>query len=261
MKRKIVRWLLAILAFAVVVFFLLPLTSYRLAIVVWRLPFGWIGFLKRVVPEITVNWNAIGMVILCSVLIVGGIQWLGSWLYAYGCAQNTERQRWRWQWSFSLYATVWLLFIAAMGATGFVHQLAWLMTSKEPLMVEREYRGDLLRKLRNQALALSMSANDANWDLRLTRQKFLDDQQPGSRYSAEAIEDLDILFLPGTNSQLRAAILQYRNPGKREKSGFMVVAQDLKYTEEHYELSEFRRILAQYEQTSSTNSFGNKNEL
>lgn len=34
------------------------------------LPTGWFGFLRRTLPEVAVNWHGVGMVGLCSAIIV-----------------------------------------------------------------------------------------------------------------------------------------------------------------------------------------------
>jgi hypothetical protein len=204
-----------------------------------------------VLPKITVNWTGIATVVTCSVLIVAAMHSLAAWLYqGAGASRETEtQQRWRWSWSLALYGALWLLFLAAMGITGVVHQTGWLMTSNAPLRVVREYPGDYLRHLKGIATELHMAAAENEWGLEATRKAFYESQSDysigGSR--PNAIEDLEILFLEGSKNELAAVAAFFRDPLKREKSGFVLVARNGREAYETKEVKELAAILARYQ--------------
>ena len=119
------------LALALLVFFFLGLTGLDGLVVApvkaaFFLVAGWIWFLARVVPEMHFNWAAIVMFLVCSALVIGGLQWVGRTL--------AEKGGWAWsqRWPWGIYLGCWILFLAAMGFAGAVHQIGWLFSSGEP---------------------------------------------------------------------------------------------------------------------------------
>lgn len=187
------------------------------------LPFGWIGFLRRVGPEITLNWSGVGMGLLCSALIIAGIQWLGS-----GFARRPQLERlgrWRWGWSVALYAAVWLLFLAAMGVTGVAHQLGWLARSKEPLYVLDGYGGDGVWRLQQEASILELAAQEAGWDAAKARRAYWEAQLDRGpvRSRANALEEFETIFVPDSKGSLTAAVIYHRDAVRQARYGFTVV--------------------------------------
>src|SRR5262245_12051024 len=81
-----------------------------------RLTFGWLNFLQRTLPDVTVNWSGIGMVALCSAVMVAGIHWLCSSLRR--AATPEALGPWRWRWTFALFASLWVTFGIVIGASG-----------------------------------------------------------------------------------------------------------------------------------------------
>jgi hypothetical protein len=131
---------------------------------------------------------------------------------------------------------VWLLFLAAMGSAGLVHQLAWMVRSKEPIYVVREWSGRWISSLRYQSAVLAMAAEEAHWDVAATRAAFFGEQSdmdsgnrvrtpygPRSRSRDDALEDLQVVLVPDSAGQMVAGLLFYRDDARREKSGFVVV--------------------------------------
>lgn len=207
----------------------------------FTLLFGWIGFLQRVVPSITVNWNGIGMVVLCSGLIIAATHWLCGWIYAHNTPQQDSR--WRWRWSLSLYAGLWLLFIAAMGVTGFVHQVGWLMSSKEPLMRERNSYATSRMLMREVSMQILVAAENTDWNLASARQEFVSDS---ARLTSrrQPLEELHVLFIPGEQGRMTAAILFPRDRAQNERTGFILVGKEAARSVEEYPMKELQAVLA-----------------
>ena len=251
MKTRVSRALLWSSGLFLICGVLLPVVSPRISLVVWHLPQGWIGFLKRVVPHLKVNWSGLGMGMVCSVLIVAGIHYMMSWLYGFhssGAAKNWSNL-WRPSWSCAFYGALWLLFLAAMGITGVAHQVGWLMTSKVPLRVVREFRGDYIRHLKYVATEIAMVGEDNGWALEETRKAFYRTRSlyPVGGLRPNAIEDLHVLFLDGQKGKSAAAVACYRDPVKREKSGFVLVPLNNREAYELKELKELPSVLARYQ--------------
>lgn len=221
---------------------LVPFFPFGALKVIVTVMFGWIGFLRRVVPEITTNWSGIGMVLLCSLLIVAGIHWLAKWIYAHN--KSDENRHWRWQWSFSLYAALWLLFAAAMGVTGFVHQLGWLVSSKESLFTRREYVGHTRSSMRQAVHEIRFTAEDADWNLDDTRKQFLTESLFQSYARRRSIEDFHIIFIPGKQGKLAAAIVFPRNADHRELTGFIMINAQTENWEEQHPMKDLPGVLA-----------------
>ena len=147
---KEVRIFVRVLVLLVLLFLFLAFTgSYGLLQPLFILFTGWFSFLARVLPQVTMNWSGIGMAVVCSALVIGWMHWLCQWFYAHWVRHGSPDGdvRWRWTWTASLYGGVWLLFLAAIGVTGVVHQVGWLAATKEPLYVRSMQRwirvGDL----------------------------------------------------------------------------------------------------------------------
>ena len=99
--------------------------------------FGWIPFLGRVAPRMSVDWPilwvAFGAVILSAVCVHG----LGySWRTRRTPEASAAGHRWKFRWTFSIVFMVLVSFIAGISAIGIVHQTMWLVRSEQPLYGE-----------------------------------------------------------------------------------------------------------------------------
>jgi hypothetical protein len=211
---RIALWSIAILLFFVMVLpFLVPAFFRSVGTIL----FGWLEFLKRVAPQVSLSWSGIGMVVLCSVLIVAGLNSLGRWL----TRSSPDNPRWRWSWSVSIYTVLWLLFLAAMGVTGFVHQVAWLARSKEPWTIESTKRERV--QLQWGATEILMSAQASAWDIRATQDSFFGSERLLRNPNKVLQEELQVVFVPDSSNRLAAAVIFFRDPNKRDRSGLIVV--------------------------------------
>ena len=225
MKRvlRIALWTIA--AFLLLILFLPYIVAGGLRLVGTVL-FGWLEFLKRVVPEVTVNWSGVGMVVLCSVLIVGGLHWLCRWFYQHRSASRQGAGSWRLGWSLALYGFLWLLFLAAMGITGFTHQVGWLVTSKEPWRAPRKILGAARYDLQQAAMLFSGAAEEEGWHLARTRQRFFADEWFEQPRNSKLIENVQAVTMTDAKGTISLAALFFRDPHLREQIGMFVIDPD-----------------------------------
>ncbi len=59
------------------------------------LVFGWVGFLGRTLPAISINWDLIGMVAICFTILFVRIQYLVSWEMAQIREKDPSLPKWR----------------------------------------------------------------------------------------------------------------------------------------------------------------------
>jgi hypothetical protein len=89
-------------------------------------------FLARAVPQMTVNWSAIGMSVVALTLFVVGVDRCGRWFCREGRYGNFgETRNWRLRWTAYIAASIVVLFAAGIGLVGISHQVGWLVTSNQ----------------------------------------------------------------------------------------------------------------------------------
>lgn len=89
-----------------------------------ELPFhvvaGWLFYLRRTLPEISWNWEAVASGVVFLVLSVGGFHFLARSIAA------TKGTAWQRRWSVCLSALALLIFGVSLAVGGIAHQVAWL---------------------------------------------------------------------------------------------------------------------------------------
>jgi hypothetical protein len=91
---------------------------------------GWFGFLQRVLPEVTLNRNAIAETV--GVVVVLG---LGTHLFLSGMWRRMyPHDVWPVSWSASVVGLLVLLFGATMATVGIGHHVGWLRSSRIPMV-------------------------------------------------------------------------------------------------------------------------------
>ncbi len=100
---------------------------------------GWAWYLVRTLPEIRMARAGIATAAICLVLFAVGSHAFLAWLYSHSNTreetQDPGNRRWKWRWTGTLVAVTILMFVAGMSTVGVTHQLGWLLTSKERLIV------------------------------------------------------------------------------------------------------------------------------
>jgi hypothetical protein len=90
------------------------------------LVFGWALFLWRTLPRMTADWPSVGVGTAAFVLLTVGVHVAGrAW----------AGQGWKLRWSVAGTLLVVVLFASGVALVASIHQVAWLVTSKEPLLV------------------------------------------------------------------------------------------------------------------------------
>jgi prepilin-type processing-associated H-X9-DG protein len=106
--------------------------------------FGWLNFLARVIPAMTLDFTSSAIGLLCAALLAIGVHRFCSWLYHYaqrrraktddGDAVPAPLRPWRWRWTLAGLGVVVLIFVAGVAAVGVTHQAIWLATSPDSLI-------------------------------------------------------------------------------------------------------------------------------
>jgi len=129
--------------------------------VLFHLAVGWIIYLARVIPQISVNWSGVFTAIICLIALTLGLHRFLQWFYIEKSKQGegTQAERvWPVRWTAAFLSVVVLMFVAGIAVVGISHQTAWLLTSPEPLLTGgREgagYRMKSQNNLKQMVLAL-----------------------------------------------------------------------------------------------------------
>lgn len=199
-------------------FFLLSLTGlvYLLEPVVkagFFLVAGWLWFLARVVPEMQFNWAAIGMFLVCSALVIGGLQWVGRTL--------AEKGGWAWsqRWPWGIYLGCWILFLAAMGFTGAVHQVGWLFGSGEPWLQNSRRKVYEFHEMKQTGVSVRIALSDTRESPDQMRDAIADE----SRLYRDTCT---VLCFPADAGPVRTVLVLPRSPEVLKRRGFFRIEAD-----------------------------------
>ena len=93
---------------------------------------GWIKFLIRTAPEVTIDWPSLGIALLALALFFAGLHVFVRWLWrarSSGLAASWPMKR-----SLAAASLIVILFVAGLSMIGLTHQLAWMVSDREPLL-------------------------------------------------------------------------------------------------------------------------------
>jgi hypothetical protein len=128
-----------------------------------HLLFGWAIFLWRVLPRVSVDRPSVAVGVMALLLFTGGIHLAGG-AWARRASLQLGERTWPGRWSLTVTAGVVLLFTAGICLVAIVHQVVWLLGSREPRYVQtmKHLSGTTsATNLRSVCLAIS-NYNDAN---------------------------------------------------------------------------------------------------
>ena len=94
--------------------------------------FGWIGYLYRVLPDVTVRWDGVAIFLVGLGMLTLVLHRIISWLRREMTGQPAI---WRWRSTVLVVGLVICLFAAGISMVGVTHQTAWLFTDREPARV------------------------------------------------------------------------------------------------------------------------------
>jgi hypothetical protein len=104
------------------------------------LPLGWLRFLQRTVPQISWNWDLVGMAVVSGVAILILAQALFAWGTRRIAQARGQNWKWPWKWTCSGLFAILLLFLVGMSVGGATHQIGWIAFSPEPWLEEKRGR-------------------------------------------------------------------------------------------------------------------------
>lgn len=130
--------------------------------IVTSLLFGWVGFLRRVVPQVESRGDG-WLVFLGALLIATAFAHrLASWYFSsFNASAAVARPAWKVRWTASLVSLVIVMFSAGICLVGAAHQAAWLLTSDTPWFgrtVDAPYNSSR-SNLKNLGLAVDNTAS------------------------------------------------------------------------------------------------------
>ncbi len=100
----------------------------------WYIAFGWFIFLYDSIGSIRFNEALFFEALICMAALFVGAHYFCAWLYSQ--AYPDANSRWRTRWTTSGLVMVMLLFVAGLSTIGLSHQIAWLFSIKEPMLVD-----------------------------------------------------------------------------------------------------------------------------
>ena len=94
----------------------------------------------RVVPQVHLDRSATASAAVCLILLTAGVHWFASWLYpliAYSpdVEHASAAPRWHARWTAWLIGGVLLMFVAGLASVGVTHQVGWLLSTPEKLVI------------------------------------------------------------------------------------------------------------------------------
>jgi hypothetical protein len=175
------------------------------------LPFGWLKFLNRTLPDVTINWSGVGMVVLCSGLIIVALQSFLGWLHR---TYHGGETRWRWRWSVAVYGAFWILFGIAIGASGAMRQTIWLLQFTEPVYKARRHE---FAELRMMTGAVESALLETGSDLHKS-QSLLASYRTGFG----SWDHHQFVFMADSSNRVERVLIIPRDPAAQRKVGFAV---------------------------------------
>ncbi len=137
---------LVVIAIIVILCCLLP----GLIAVPLLLVFGWIPFLARTLPRMTVEPVAIGVAIGSLISFAVLLHFLARGFTAQIRPSGTQKSSvWRWRWSLAMVGLVFLLVSSGLALTVSVHQIVWAFGSGEPLVTNGSRVGNRINSTNN----------------------------------------------------------------------------------------------------------------
>ena len=175
------------------------------------LPFGWLLFLQRNIPQITFNWRLVTTYVILSALVLVLGNWFMSVLYEQIQVRSqpgNPARKWRWRWTAGLYASIWLLFLVAFGSAGVLRHTTWLVNYDQPWY---ERRGGSFWVLMDASDKMLEVVTDNDQDLEKTRNAVM--AVPGYLGGTHPLcEDFNVILYGDSSNNVAAYLIIPRDP-------------------------------------------------
>lgn len=125
-RNAIAVWVLAIAA-AVVALAMAPGDTAFQALL------GWLIYAQRVLPNVTIRWDAVVAFLLGLVVLTVLLQRIASWLRR---EMSETSPKWRWRSSLLVVGLLIMMFVAGIIIVGLTHQVIWLASEDAPLYTQ-----------------------------------------------------------------------------------------------------------------------------
>jgi hypothetical protein len=180
--------------------------------------FGWIGFLQRTLPRITLNWDLIGMGVVCVAGILVISHYFVRWLTMSIAASRGAAGHWPWRWTWCGMASLAVLFLVGMAVGGAVHQIGWISSSPEPLMERKAPNSAMYMRMIEVGMASAL--DDATNQPSLRQQLWDPASSPvGSmRDRTKILQSYHIMLIAPSN-HVEGCVIFPRDPAMLERSG------------------------------------------
>lgn len=127
-KITVTRMVIAVVAILLVSFFLIG--SFALVKNgLFHLTLGWWFYLSETLPNVQIKWSGVATFVVAGAALLVLTHSFLSWLARHRSTAEKPRV-WRWSWTIKGLLIILLAFAAGICATGVVHQIAWMASSK-----------------------------------------------------------------------------------------------------------------------------------
>jgi hypothetical protein len=104
----------------------------------FNLAFGWIFYLRRVLPQVRISISGVATAAVCLGALALGLQWYLRWFAGQmprgDAGAASIASTWPIRRTGVIIGLLILMFVAGISAVGISHQIAWLLTSPEPVI-------------------------------------------------------------------------------------------------------------------------------
>lgn len=150
--RRWIKWTVRVFIWLFAAFILLTVLPYEAPMFFVPLLFGWVTYLREVLPRAAFNPEIAIEALVALALAVFGLHRSLLW---WARQRHGSSAQWRLGWTIKITSAVLLLFAISIAATGIVHQVGWLFRG-EPLIYDAS-RGRMTKEISNlKQVALGM---------------------------------------------------------------------------------------------------------
>ncbi|WP_406697276.1 hypothetical protein V5E97_00410 [Singulisphaera sp. Ch08] len=195
------------------------------------LAFGWLTYPARGLPRVTIAWDGVATGSVCLFLFIIGLHRTLRWFAgevqkARGAGVEAPRL-WSIRWTAALVTLIVTMFVAGLSATGVVHQVGWLIASRNSFVEQKTRLWDIwgtsvdhLRFIGMASEVLVMDREQASSGesrpKREVRQSWMTELLPGTNFVLSGRLDVEHPWNAPQNSALfKGVVPLFLNPDIR----------------------------------------------